>query len=911
MKKKMLFMAAIAGLISLGSCVKDDVSGSVEAVRNAKANELNAKANEHNANAALANADAALKNATQSAEVALKQAEAALKAAEAKSAELDNQLKEDRYVAELESVIAGFEAATAASNTATQISLNQLKDALRDASTKDLQFIQNLIDIYNKAYKEYTNAQAQVLNAKSNLQQAKISEEYAAKKVADAIKDQQDDVAKYTAVIEALKEMKQEGKTQEQVDIEKEIKAAEIQNAVAAFNPDNEANAAFAAAVKALKAKYNAFKNFTENPTSIQDVWNSAAGKAVNPSATPAVAADGYNDEDFDNTFFGAIGKLNQMINPRKNAAAGMDITGGLPGTPVLAGTLILPVGATVVWPNDYIEEIGTPETIYGIPGVGFKSYAGVDIVDANAGVTPYTPAWSASPVPATAANIATSFVIKQYRVNERAKVEADKYFEELPNATKATLDTDKKNLDLAIDLLGKTTDKATTKTTMADNKGALTLYAAKAKAEEAKKAANDKLEDEMTALTNAEKALAAAYASTGATRANDIIQAKLAVGRALENIYGPTGYVIAGVPTNYQADEYIRKDGDDTTAGGEYIQDIAANKEYSKIKQLIDALITAPVVLPPGSTDFTYTKGTVVGRDETKSYQADLIKAQGAEKNAEFDINGTKATEYKYDVAPASPTFGQMDGVTQTIGQISNIASQKDNIATNSQPAYDEAAAKVAAYKAAVEAVDLEKYNQVVDDLKAAIDAYNAAYKAAVDATSSVTDLQDEYDVLDVNVQDIDSRIAAAEAALAQAEENLAKAKYTANTVANPEGYLPAAAAQPTVKVWDPTVAVVNPITGDTTYGAYVNAAVNMSWEDVITYLEGVLEDAETNLDVATANLIAAEAALVAAEIDIDGDDEPAEEPAEEPETPEEPAEGGEETPAEGEGEAEGGEEA
>ncbi len=51
MKKKMLFMAAIAGLISLGSCVKDDVSGSVEAVRQAKANELNGKANPHDGDA--------------------------------------------------------------------------------------------------------------------------------------------------------------------------------------------------------------------------------------------------------------------------------------------------------------------------------------------------------------------------------------------------------------------------------------------------------------------------------------------------------------------------------------------------------------------------------------------------------------------------------------------------------------------------------------------------------------------------------------------------------------------------------------------------------------------------------------------------------------------------------------------
>jgi hypothetical protein len=815
MKKKMLFMAAIAGLVSLGSCVKDDVSASVEAVRNAKANQLNGLANEANANAALANANAAHVAAMQAADVALQQATAALTQAQADAAKANAEYEAGRLAARIADAVATFE-----TNIATQKNLLDIE--LRTKQLSELTAVQNLLTAFNTAYTNYTAAEQGVVNAQANLAKAHIDADYALDAKTAAVIAAEKDVKVQTAIIAALQELKQEGKTQEDIDIEKGVLTGKIVDAASTFDPKNEANAALAAASKALRAAYNAFNAFVANPTAISDV-----------------NGDGNeDDDDYDLTFFGAVGKLNQLINPRADETTGLTL---------------LPTGAVVVWPNDYVEEVGTPETINGMPGVGFKNYTGVVLNDANAatfGTPAYTPAFNATLAPAAASAIANSFSIPQFRVNERAKIEADEYFENLPVATKTALDNAKKALDEAIDLLGKSTDTATTKTTMAGNNGALTLYAEKAKAAAAKTVASDKLADEMKALENAEKALAAAYTSTGATRANDIIQAKLAIGRALENIYGPTGYVIAGVPTNYQADEYIRPDGDDTTAAGEYIQDIAANKEYSAIKTLVDALITPAAVLPPGSTDFTYTKGTVVGRDKTKTYQADLIKAQGNEKNAGFDINGGT----KYDVTPTSVTFGTQAGAV-VIGQIKNIANQKDAIATVTQPAYDDAAADVAKYKALVAAVDFAKYDELVAKLKAAVSDYNAAVVAAFAETEEVTDLQDEYNALAaVQVQNIDDQITAAEAALAKAKKRIA-AFEQANDPAS-----------------------------------------------IIAAAEKALLDAEEMLARRKVELEAAQAALEAAGVELGDDDEPAEEePAEEEPAAEEPAEG----------EGEGGEEA
>ncbi|MCS3121506.1 hypothetical protein NXV95_20705 [Bacteroides fragilis] len=69
MKKKLMMVAVLLGALSLGACVDNDESASVEAVRNAKAKQLESVA-------ALNNAKAEAEKITAEAEAALKNAQA-------------------------------------------------------------------------------------------------------------------------------------------------------------------------------------------------------------------------------------------------------------------------------------------------------------------------------------------------------------------------------------------------------------------------------------------------------------------------------------------------------------------------------------------------------------------------------------------------------------------------------------------------------------------------------------------------------------------------------------------------------------------------------------------------------------------------------------------------------------------
>lgn len=77
-----MMVAVILGALSLGACVDNNESASVEAVRNAKAAQLNSVA-------AMNNAEAEAQKAITAAEVALKEAEAAYKKAQAEAAQAD------------------------------------------------------------------------------------------------------------------------------------------------------------------------------------------------------------------------------------------------------------------------------------------------------------------------------------------------------------------------------------------------------------------------------------------------------------------------------------------------------------------------------------------------------------------------------------------------------------------------------------------------------------------------------------------------------------------------------------------------------------------------------------------------------------------------------------------------------
>ena len=121
MKKKLYAIYALVGALAASpvftSCVDDTESQSVTELRGAKAEQLKSIAALNNAKAqaeiTLANAEAALKAAQAAQEQALADkaaAEAAYQEALAKAQELQNQLKEATYDAELEAALAKVQA---------------------------------------------------------------------------------------------------------------------------------------------------------------------------------------------------------------------------------------------------------------------------------------------------------------------------------------------------------------------------------------------------------------------------------------------------------------------------------------------------------------------------------------------------------------------------------------------------------------------------------------------------------------------------------------------------------------------------------------------------------------------------------------------------------------------------------
>ena len=122
MKKKLMMVAVLMGALSLGACVDNDESASVEAVRLAKAKQLESLAN-------INNADADAKKAITAAEVAIKEAEAAYKKAQA---ELE-QAQADQQKILLEKAQAALEAELETAKINAEAQLNYAKASLETA----------------------------------------------------------------------------------------------------------------------------------------------------------------------------------------------------------------------------------------------------------------------------------------------------------------------------------------------------------------------------------------------------------------------------------------------------------------------------------------------------------------------------------------------------------------------------------------------------------------------------------------------------------------------------------------------------------------------------------------------------------------------------------------------------------
>lgn len=119
MKKKLMMVAVLLGALSLGACVDNDESASVEAVRTAKAEQLKSVA--------------AMNNAEAEAKKLLAEAEAALKNAEAEAQKIQNDFDKGILATKMASEEATLKRAIAEAEQAMQVALDALKTALQGA----------------------------------------------------------------------------------------------------------------------------------------------------------------------------------------------------------------------------------------------------------------------------------------------------------------------------------------------------------------------------------------------------------------------------------------------------------------------------------------------------------------------------------------------------------------------------------------------------------------------------------------------------------------------------------------------------------------------------------------------------------------------------------------------------------
>ncbi|MFK2461881.1 DUF4082 domain-containing protein [Bacteroides fragilis] len=152
MKKKLMMVAVLLGALSLGACVDNDESASVEAVRNAKAEQLKGLA-------ALANAQAEATKITAEAEAALKNAQAEYQKEMTEEAKQKFAVKIEQIKAKAEQEIA-----------AAKLQAAQDQQALLDLADKRLRELYSQYSIAVGELDGYTRRKLNAVTALTNLE---------------------------------------------------------------------------------------------------------------------------------------------------------------------------------------------------------------------------------------------------------------------------------------------------------------------------------------------------------------------------------------------------------------------------------------------------------------------------------------------------------------------------------------------------------------------------------------------------------------------------------------------------------------------------------------------------------------------------------------------------------------------
>jgi hypothetical protein len=886
MKKKMLFMAAIAGLVTLGSCVKDDVSGSVEAVRQAKANQLNAQA-------AYDNARAAHQNAISAASVALEQANAAAQAATAKATELANQVTAAALDAEIAKTIAGYEKDLAKAKADLQDELNNLATNERAAAINLQGDINTAVTAYNTALGFYTAAQKKVITAELRLAAAKNDAEHADLIQANAIKGYEKTIAEKTALIEALKEIQAEGTSIGDVKAEIAKLDAEIHNAMTKYGNTDE-----------VKALVEAGQALAEAKTAF-DLVEGASFGAVNAMAADAFGQDypagSIKLDDGNGNWVATTKKVRIPVGGVYHTLADVAVTQGASWDPTLKNVDYYVASGS--------KTIKSKAAVTGYPFFDYTSYRyeyTADNYDAN-GVYYLDPAYTVpdgvmDDVPGWTADgdyylDGSNFTVKTYRVNELVKNAADEYFMNYPSNAKTALDNAKNELKDLEAQLGTSSDAKDKKYTKVDGTdGGLTDYAklnaakdALSKAQSANTTAQNNYSGKPAAVQTALNALIAENEKK-AVDDTKWIAAVVNLADAVVAAYGAPNYdpnlKKYSTPGNDQ-------DAIDYLIGVNAANTLGYTKAWMQDPDNVKLLFKngdAKCIVTAWATG-TYTKDATnaakVEKVANRKYAdgrdnvVQIAKVKAAELGDKNDAAGTpqvapgdplKETAYAAVKSAEEVIFGQFNLDHQLIAKGTNqdIADKKEEI-IQKEADYSKADKVKAGYEAAIAAADITAYEAAAADLQTAADDFNAAAAdVAAWEEENIVSKQDEKTALQnaIKSQDVEAQILEAEKAIADAKQSIAN--------------------------WENEVTV--PAT-PTTPAEYGN---NSEW--VIAQAEADLIDAKADLASCTADLKAAEAALVAlvGELDIDYDlDEDEPEPTPEPE-PEPTPEPEPETPAE-----------
>lgn len=215
MKKMILLVSMLAGIMTFSGCVDDKESPSVTAVRQAKAAQLNAIAAHQNALAAyqqmLTEKDAAIKEA----EAAIKAAQAEAEKAATEQAKAEAQVK----IAEAQARLAELANAIEIANLKAQQDLLTAQaaydQAVADADSTKRAMLSVLYGAYTTAVDNLFGAQQNLINAKINLAryQAGLDNEDASQQIAltqlnNQIAEAEEQIAEKEAMIEIYEAQK-------------------------------------------------------------------------------------------------------------------------------------------------------------------------------------------------------------------------------------------------------------------------------------------------------------------------------------------------------------------------------------------------------------------------------------------------------------------------------------------------------------------------------------------------------------------------------------------------------------------------------------------------------------------------------------------------------------------------------